>query len=174
MARGHANQVIGRSRGPTCRRLSACGCRSAGFPIRPRLPVEPSHDSLSSRGARNGTLLDLDNVGALHPGSFFARIAGTSSPRLFADAPGWHWMPRTQAARSRTASGSKIRKKLTAVGQAARLASPQGRPSHVVRGPPGKRGGRAGAIDAQQDRLRQAMIDLDDVDCTLRYFRPRD
>ena len=36
----------------------------------------------------------------------------------------------------------------------------------------GKRGELAGQIDALQDQLRQAMIDLDHVDCTLRLFDP--
>ena len=36
----------------------------------------------------------------------------------------------------------------------------------------GKRGELAGQIDALQDQLRQAMIDLDHIDATLRMFVP--
>ncbi|WP_295635820.1 hypothetical protein [Novosphingobium sp.] len=36
----------------------------------------------------------------------------------------------------------------------------------------GKRGELAGRIDALQDQLREAMIDLDHVDATLRLFDP--
>jgi hypothetical protein len=43
---------------------------------------------------------------------------------------------------------------------------------HVVSALRGKRGEMAGLIDALQDQLRQAMIDLDHVDCTLRMFDP--
>ncbi len=43
---------------------------------------------------------------------------------------------------------------------------------HVVSALKGKRGELAGQIDALQDQLRQAMIDLDHVDCTLRMFDP--
>lgn len=43
---------------------------------------------------------------------------------------------------------------------------------HVVSALKGKRGELAGQIDALQDQLRQAMIDLDHVDCTLRLFDP--
>jgi hypothetical protein len=44
--------------------------------------------------------------------------------------------------------------------------------THVVSALRGKRGELAGLIDALQDNLRQAMIDLDHVDCTLRLFDP--
>lgn len=43
---------------------------------------------------------------------------------------------------------------------------------NVVSALRGKRGELAGVIDALQDQLRQAMIDLDHVDCTLRLFDP--
>ncbi|GAA5054307.1 hypothetical protein GCM10023208_17010 [Erythrobacter westpacificensis] len=43
---------------------------------------------------------------------------------------------------------------------------------HVLSALKGKRGELAGQIDALQDQLRQAMIDLDHVDCTLRLFDP--
>jgi hypothetical protein len=43
---------------------------------------------------------------------------------------------------------------------------------NVVSALRGKRGELAGQIDALQDQLRQAMIDLDHVDCTLRLFYP--
>jgi hypothetical protein len=43
---------------------------------------------------------------------------------------------------------------------------------HVVTALRGKRGELAGLIDGLQDQLRQAMIDLDHVDCTLRMFDP--
>jgi hypothetical protein len=44
--------------------------------------------------------------------------------------------------------------------------------THVLSALKGKRGELAGQIDALQDQLRQAMIDLDHVDCTLRLFDP--
>ncbi len=43
---------------------------------------------------------------------------------------------------------------------------------HVVSALRGKRGELAGRIDALQDQLREAMIDLDHVDATLRLFDP--
>ena len=43
---------------------------------------------------------------------------------------------------------------------------------HVVNALRGKRGELAGRIDALQDQLREAMIDLDHVDATLRLFDP--
>ncbi|MDQ2877610.1 MAG: hypothetical protein M3R41_00840, partial [Pseudomonadota bacterium] len=46
------------------------------------------------------------------------------------------------------------------------------RMEHVVSGLMSKRGELAGTVDALQDQLRQAMIDLDHVDCTLRLFDP--
>ncbi len=44
--------------------------------------------------------------------------------------------------------------------------------THAINALRGKRGELAGQIDALQDQLRQAMIDLDHVDCTLRLFDP--
>lgn len=44
--------------------------------------------------------------------------------------------------------------------------------THVVSALRGKRGELAGMIDGLQDQLRQAMIDLDHVDATLRMFDP--
>lgn len=44
--------------------------------------------------------------------------------------------------------------------------------THVVSALKAKRGEMAGLIDALQDQLRQAMIDIDHVDCTLRMFEP--
>lgn len=44
--------------------------------------------------------------------------------------------------------------------------------THVVSALRSKRGELAGVIDALQDQLRQAMIDLDHVDATLRMFDP--
>jgi hypothetical protein len=43
---------------------------------------------------------------------------------------------------------------------------------HVVSALRAKRGELAGRIDALQDQLREAMIDIDHVDCTLRLFDP--
>jgi hypothetical protein len=43
---------------------------------------------------------------------------------------------------------------------------------HVVTALPAKRAELAGQIDALQDQLRQAMIDVDHVDATLRMFVP--
>lgn len=43
---------------------------------------------------------------------------------------------------------------------------------HVVSALKAKRGELAGVIDALQDQLRQAMIDVDHVDSTLRMFEP--
>jgi len=43
---------------------------------------------------------------------------------------------------------------------------------HVVTALIQKRAELAGQIDALQDQLRQAMIDVDHVDCTLRMFDP--
>jgi hypothetical protein len=43
---------------------------------------------------------------------------------------------------------------------------------HVIGALRGKRGELAGLIDALQDQLRAAMIDLDHVDATLRMFDP--
>lgn len=43
---------------------------------------------------------------------------------------------------------------------------------HVVTALKAKRGELAGAIDALQDQLRQAMIDMDHIDATLRMFDP--
>ena len=43
---------------------------------------------------------------------------------------------------------------------------------HVVSALRAKRGELAGRIDALQDQLREAMIDLDHVDATLRLFDP--
>lgn len=43
---------------------------------------------------------------------------------------------------------------------------------HVVTALRSKRAELAGLIDALQDQLRQAMIDVDHVDCTLRLFDP--
>ncbi|WP_338241548.1 hypothetical protein [Aurantiacibacter hainanensis] len=43
---------------------------------------------------------------------------------------------------------------------------------HVITALRDKRGELAGQIDGLQDQLRQAMIDLDHVDCTLRLFDP--
>lgn len=44
--------------------------------------------------------------------------------------------------------------------------------SHVVSALKAKRAELAGRIDALQDQLREAMIDVDHVDCTLRLFVP--
>ncbi len=44
--------------------------------------------------------------------------------------------------------------------------------SHVLTALRTKRAELAGLIDALQDQLRQAMIDVDHVDCTLRLFDP--
>lgn len=44
--------------------------------------------------------------------------------------------------------------------------------THVVSALRAKRGELAGRIDALQDQLREAMIDVDHVDCTLRLFDP--
>lgn len=44
--------------------------------------------------------------------------------------------------------------------------------THAISALRSKRGELAGQIDALQDQLRQAMIDLDHVDCTLRLFDP--
>jgi hypothetical protein len=43
---------------------------------------------------------------------------------------------------------------------------------HVLSGLMAKRGELAGMVDALQDQLRQAMIDLDHVDCTILLFDP--
>lgn len=43
---------------------------------------------------------------------------------------------------------------------------------HVVSALKGKRGELAGLIDGLQDQLRQAMIDLDHIDASLRMFDP--
>jgi hypothetical protein len=43
---------------------------------------------------------------------------------------------------------------------------------HVVTALKSKRGELAGVIDALQDQLRQAMIDMDHIDATLRMFDP--
>ena len=44
--------------------------------------------------------------------------------------------------------------------------------SHVISALRAKRGELAGQIDALQDQLREAMIAVDHVDCTLRLFDP--
>ncbi|GGD54306.1 hypothetical protein [Croceicoccus pelagius] len=44
--------------------------------------------------------------------------------------------------------------------------------THAISALRSKRGELAGQIDALQDQLRQAMIDTDHVDCTLRLFDP--
>lgn len=44
--------------------------------------------------------------------------------------------------------------------------------SHVISALRSKRGELAGQIDALQDQLREAMIAVDHVDCTLRLFDP--
>jgi len=44
--------------------------------------------------------------------------------------------------------------------------------THVVSALREKRGELAGRIDALQDQLREAMIDVDHVDCMLRLFDP--
>ena len=43
---------------------------------------------------------------------------------------------------------------------------------HVLSGLMAKRGELAGRVDALQDQLRQAMIDMDHVDCTILIFDP--
>lgn len=43
---------------------------------------------------------------------------------------------------------------------------------HAITALRDKRGELAGAIDALQDQLRQAMIDMDHIDATLRMFDP--
>lgn len=43
---------------------------------------------------------------------------------------------------------------------------------HAITALRDKRGELTGQIDALQDQLRQAMIDLDHIDCTLRMFDP--
>ena len=43
---------------------------------------------------------------------------------------------------------------------------------HVVSALRAKRGELAGRIDALQDQVREAMIDMDHVDATLRLFDP--
>lgn len=43
---------------------------------------------------------------------------------------------------------------------------------HVITALCDKRGELAGLIDGLQDQLRQAMIDLDHIDCSLRLFDP--
>lgn len=43
---------------------------------------------------------------------------------------------------------------------------------HAITALRDKRGELSGQIDALQDQLRQAMIDLDHIDCTLRMFDP--
>lgn len=44
--------------------------------------------------------------------------------------------------------------------------------THVISALKSKRGELAGRIDALQDQLREAMIDIDHVDSTLRLFDP--
>lgn len=44
--------------------------------------------------------------------------------------------------------------------------------THAITALRNKRGELTGSIDALQDQLRQAMIDLDHIDCTLRLFDP--
>lgn len=43
---------------------------------------------------------------------------------------------------------------------------------HVLSGLMSKRGEIAGTVDALQDQLRQAMIDLDHIDCAILLFDP--
>lgn len=43
---------------------------------------------------------------------------------------------------------------------------------HVVSGLMAKRGELAGTIDALQDQLRQALIDMDHIDCAIILFDP--
>lgn len=43
---------------------------------------------------------------------------------------------------------------------------------HVLSGLMAKRGELAGRVDALQDQLRQALIDMDHVDCTILLFDP--
>lgn len=44
--------------------------------------------------------------------------------------------------------------------------------THVISALRGKRGELAGLVDGLQDQLRQAMIDLDHIDASLRLFDP--